>query len=580
VTAPAETTVQKEALDHLRSRYASGLIVDRLSTDDGRTDRFETALAIVDASGTVPKLVEKRCSDKARKGTGPGGRPETITTRAVLVLMLMCQMAYKPSELKSMAEEALLLSTSQRHTLGIADDITSDNAYNRVRNAYHRICDCADPFPIKPEMGGDRRTQMTKAQFEQVKAQRDPVEQERNLAFLTEMMNDLIQVPWEMLPRDVRRSKRVDLSVDGTSYPAYGQRPPASSSHIAPSEPDAAWHGRTGDHMGRDGTDVDFFGFEAHLVTTTSTDPNKPVPKLVVGIAMDQPGFRISENTLTALAAASRLRFGRGTVIADRGILPKAKAKDLQLPLRAMGYQLCFDYQRDQLGIQAEHGGAILVDGTWYCPQMPTVLIDATKDYLDGLIDQATFEARIEERRPYQMRYKQRGDKDGHWRFVCPAEDPGARAWCPTKPGLWRDRAGKTHIGVAPDTPGDVCNKHSVTFPADAGAKYAQDLPYKTPEWQALYGKRNTSESANSHFKDPSREAGGEGRRRRVRGFTAQFIFLAGLIVSANLRKLQLFADEQTDSPPPRRRVRRRRPETLLGNYVPEPTATGPPIAA
>lgn len=580
MTAPAKTTVQKEALEHLRSRYASGLLVDRLGTDAGRNDRFQTALAIVDASGIVPKLLAKRSSDKARKGTGPGGRPETVTDRGVLVLMLMCQMRYEASEFKLMAEEALLLSDDQRTALGIRSDISGDNAYNRVRNAFHRICDSSDPFPIKPEMGGDRRTQMTKAQFELVKANRDPIEQERNLAFLNRSLNDFIQVTWEMLPRETRRSKRMNLSVDGTSYPAYGQNPPSKNSLLAPSEPDAAWHGRTGDHKGHEGTEVDFFGYEAHPVTTISTDPKRPVPKLVVGIAMDQPGFRISENTLTALVAASSLNFGRGTITADRGILPKAKVQDLQLPLRAMGYELCFDYQRDQLGIQAEYGGAILVDGTWYCPQMPTILIDATKDHLDGLIDQATFEARIEQRRSYQMRYKQRGDKDGHWRFVCPAEEPGPRTWCPIKPGLWKDRAGKTHISVAPDTPGDVCNKHSVTFPADAGAKYAQDLPYMTPEWQALYGKRNTSEHINSHFKDPAKEAGGEGRRRRVRGYTAQFIFLAGLIISANLRKLQHFADERTGDPPPRRRVGRRRPESLLGTYRPEPTANGPPIAA
>lgn len=580
MTVPAKTTVQKEALEHLRSRYASGFIVDRLSTDAGRNDRFETALAIVDASGVVPKLAEKRGSDKARKGTGPGGRPETVNARAVLVLMLMCQMAFQPCELKAMAEEALLLSDSQRRTLGIADDITGETAYNRLRNAFHRICDCTDPFPIKPAMGGDRRTRMTKAQFRRVKANRDRAEQKRNLDFLTEIVNDLVQVAWEMLPRDVRRSKRVDLSVDGTSYPAYGQHPPASRSPLAPSEPDAAWHGRTGNHKGHEGTEVDFFGFEAHLATTVNTDPKQPIPALVIGVALDQPGFRVTKNTLTAVLATHRLKIGRGTVIADRGVLPKARPKELQLPLRALGHDLCFDYQSNQLGIKAHHGGAILVDGTWYCPQMPTELIEASIDAGANRIDGETYQSRIHERRRYEMRYKQLPDNDGAWRFMCPAEGPSARAWCPAKPGPLKGRSGKTHIPVAPDTPGEICTNHSVTFYPDAGAKYAQMLPYKTPEWQALYGKRNNAENTNSNFKDPSKEAGGEGRRRRVRGFTAQFFFLAGLIVSANLRKLQLYTDEQSAKPPVRRRVGRRRKESLLSTYRPEPAATGPPAAA
>ena len=36
------------------------------------------------------------------------------------------------------------------------------------------------------------------------------------------------------------------------------------------------------------------------------------------------------------------------------------------------------DYRDDQLGIQANTGGALLVEGTWYCPALPGPLITAT----------------------------------------------------------------------------------------------------------------------------------------------------------------------------------------------------------
>jgi hypothetical protein len=42
-----------------------------------------------------------------------------------------------------------------------------------------------------------------------------------------------------------------------------------------------------------------------------------------------------------------------------------------QLPARALGYRPVMDYRIDQLGIQASTGGAILVEGTWYCPALP-----------------------------------------------------------------------------------------------------------------------------------------------------------------------------------------------------------------
>jgi hypothetical protein len=44
------------------------------------------------------------------------------------------------------------------------------------------------------------------------------------------------------------------------------------------------------------------------------------------------------------------------------------------------------DYRIDQLGIQANTGGAILVEGTWYCPALPGPLITATTSLRDHAI--------------------------------------------------------------------------------------------------------------------------------------------------------------------------------------------------
>jgi hypothetical protein len=48
------------------------------------------------------------------------------------------------------------------------------------------------------------------------------------------------------------------------------------------------------------------------------------------------------------------------------------------LPARALGYSPVMDYRAGQLGIQANTGGAALVEGTWYCPALPEPLITAT----------------------------------------------------------------------------------------------------------------------------------------------------------------------------------------------------------
>jgi hypothetical protein len=60
------------------------------------------------------------------------------------------------------------------------------------------------------------------------------------------------------------------------------------------------------------------------------------------------------------------------------------------LPARALGYSPVMDYRDDQLGIQANTGGAILVEGTWYCPALPGPLITATAGLRGHAIGRST----------------------------------------------------------------------------------------------------------------------------------------------------------------------------------------------
>jgi hypothetical protein len=79
-----------------------------------------------------------------------------------------------------------------------------------------------------------------------------------------------------------------------------------------------------------------------------------------------------------------------------------AKAEDFQLPARALGYRLVLDYKIDQLGVQGEFGGMLLIEGAYYCPSIPEVLVTATIDFRTGVIDEPTYLARLEERWKYR----------------------------------------------------------------------------------------------------------------------------------------------------------------------------------
>ena len=106
-----------------------------------------------------------------------------------------------------------------------------------------------------------------------------------------------------------------------------------------------------------------------------------------------------------------------------------------QLPVRALGYRPVMDYRIDQLGIQANTGGAILVEGTWYCPALPGPLTIATTRLRDHAISRELYDQQITARAAYQLKRKDGPDADGYQRLSCRRRQ-APRADLPAAPGL------------------------------------------------------------------------------------------------------------------------------------------------
>lgn len=120
----------------------------------------------------------------------------------------------------------------------------------------------------------------------------------------------------------------------------------------------------------------------------------------------------------------------------------------LQEPLKALGYRTAFDYREDQLGQQDHFGGAIQVEGNWFCPAMPQPLIDATIDHRKEDIDDDTYAKRIDQRTSYLFRRKGMPDADGYVAMRCPAAGVSATVSCALKPR--RSRFHSTHRPYGP----------------------------------------------------------------------------------------------------------------------------------
>ena len=120
-----------------------------------------------------------------------------------------------------------------------------------------------------------------------------------------------------------------------------------------------------------------------------------------------------------------------------------------------------------------------------------------------------------------------------------------------------------------------ICTQQSITLPPENGAKYAQELLYRSDQWNSVYHTlRNCIEGFNGYVKDGNHEALDHPQRRRIRGVAAQSVFVALLLVAANLRKIRTFVGERAaDRAGKLRRLPSRRPTRDLDTWKPAATA-------
>ena len=97
-----------------------------------------------------------------------------------------------------------------------------------------------------------------------------------------------------------------------------------------------------------------YWAHEANLVVSGTDDPSNPaaMPTLVVAMApLCKPGTRIGQNAMVALANLATRGHPAHLLAGDRAYT-QCRPDDFQLPARALGYDLVFDYKIDQLGLQ------------------------------------------------------------------------------------------------------------------------------------------------------------------------------------------------------------------------------------
>ena len=479
------------------------------------------------------------------------GRPRSLKVRAVLVALLLLAMDGRPLHLSEVTKLLYKrLSAGCKDRLDISGEVGSLKCflarYRCVRYLFHQILDEMDPSLEKKnrvvpvgELKAKRR-KLTEA------------EASKRLHALESFINSLLEATSLVLEAEELSGYDGSVGLDATVVPLYS-RGPSKRSGTCASDPDGGWYVREGDHReledhkGRKRTKV-AWALEATIVTMARGPGKTPQhPNLALGLVLARPGEDPGGVGVRVLASLVARGYKPGFLGADRGYT-QVTPEHFHLPVRALGYTLVMDYKENDLGRQANSGGAVLVDGCFYCPAMPELLVSASADRRAGTIDEATSVARIKARSSYRLVRKCGPDKDGYERFSCPAVGSHPHVVCPLRPSS-AAAIGKIPVLIAPLQPPKVCTQQAITIAPDVGARHRQELAFGTERWARVYATcRNTIEGWNGFVKDPAHEDLAAPGRRRVRGIAAQSVFCAFLLMAANLRKIRAFrqlVDEQ-----------------------------------
>jgi hypothetical protein len=523
------------------------------------------AAELIDRSGKAP-VIEAALAHAT-------GRPRPLPARAVLTALLCLALDDRPLFLTEVTR--LLsgqLSGASRALLGVTGTAATQReflaAYRRVRYCFHQILKVADPSPLPKNR---RLTQ------DDLKARTQPMTPGQAGAArgrLEALANALLEASISVLTENERAAFAGGTGLDATPVPLFS-RGPSRRTGLSASDPDGGWYVREGDHRDREddkGRPLRkiCWALEA-TIAATARPPGAPpaTPNLAIGLALTRPGEDPGGTGARVLASVAARGHKTGPLGFDRAYT-QALPERFHLPARALGYSPVMDYRHDQLGIQANTGGALLVEGTWYCPALPEPLITTTARLRDHAITRDLHKQQITARAPYQLKRKDGPDTDGYQRLSCPATGHHPGLMCPLRTSSLSPRDGRPKVLQPPHEPPKICTQTAITIAPDTGARYRQDLPYGTHAWHTTYATlRNTIEGLNGYAKDTAHHALAQPGRRRVRGIAAQSIFTALLLMAANIRKIRAWRALTThDTTQITQHARRRR--TSLRDYLPD----------
>ena len=349
------------------------------------------------------------------------------------------------------------------------------------------------------------------------------------------------------------------LAVDWTDVEAWS-RPVPHQAAGSGTDPEARWGHRTVNLKIAEGEM--FFGYYLPAATMVKDQDGPAVPELVRRITICSSAHDPAAALVPVLQNMAADGIRPGDILADSGFSHRQPAT-WAIPLRGIGASLVIDLHPSDRGPQGTCEGAIICNGSLYCPATPKTLLELTPlPPAAEPADIAAHDQQTTELSRYKLGLHAAGNADGRRRVTCPAVTGKIR--CPLRPAsmtLTRDRP---EILTPPQHPPACCTHQTITAGPGVAAKTRQKHDYPSAPWRLSYPRRTAAERLNSSIKDTAANNIDRGWIR-LTGLTPLMLWLTCLTAVRNQRILTAWDKRQQETArraasgkPPHTRKRRR----------------------
>ena len=488
--------------------------------------------AVIDASGVAPRI----------EALLPAGvRARQLSARTLLLGMMIAIADSRPAHLTRVHQALAGLPEAEQRRLGVLADwkhgphrLTyrqSEYTFGLVAGALSR--QRPDGLPSQPLAG---------------------------------VCGDLLEAS---VPREFKDAG-TSLAVDWTDLESFSRPPPHGTSDCA--DPEASW-GHRKNNLLRSENEL-FFGYYLSAAVMMPDEDGPAVPELARRAAVSSCRHDPVRAFAPVLTAMPEQGAALGDVLADSGYSYR-DADAWALPLRRAGARLVQDLHPHDRGPKGTHDGAVISNGSLYCPRTPRTLLElGPLARAAGKEQAADHDRKTAEAARYKLGRLTSDDADGYHRVACPAATGKIR--CPLRPASMTLDRDRPEILTPPEHPQACCTQQTITVPPDVNAKTRQKHDYPSPAWRRSYARRTGAERGFATVKDPAASDTARGWCRLM-GLAPLMLFTVTLLIVRNQRILAAWDARQEENSrraarglPPKTRRRRRKTLAAL-------TAAGPP---